>query len=296
MSAAAPPDREPARHGVGPRAMPVDPATPALSVGIVVYRSDLVLLGRTLDALGRAVAALPAARADGCDVFVVDNGPPAYSARLAAFLAARPGVAPTLLSGHGNVGYGRGNNLAIERSRARCHLVLNPDAELEPDALDRGLDHLERNPGVGLVAAASVDPDGRALNLCKTYPSVTILALRALPDVLVRGPLRTLRARYDLVLPADRPADVTGALVSGSFMLCRTSTLRAVGGFDPRYFLYFEDFDLSLRIARVARVAWVPGVRLLHHGGKAASKGWAHRRMFARGALRFFATHGWRLW
>lgn len=274
----------------------VEVGGPALSVGIVVYRSDLRLLGRTLDALARAIAAMSGDRADGCEVVLIDNGPPQYSARLAAWLAARGGTPPTLLTGHGNIGYGRGNNLAIGRTRARYHLVLNPDAELDPDALEVGLDHLDRHPQVGLVAASSVDAAGRVLNLCKTYPSVAILASRTLPDALVRGPLRALRARYDLKPTADGPADVTGALVSGSFMLCRTSALRAVGGFDPRYFLYFEDFDLSFRLARVSRVAWLPRVRILHHGGKAASKGWAHRRMFVRGAARFFSTHGWRLW
>jgi GT2 family glycosyltransferase len=268
----------------------------ALSVGIVVYRSALTLLGRTLDALDRAIAAMSGERPNGCEVVLIDNGPPDYSVELAAWLEARGGHRPTVLTGHGNIGYGRGNNLAIVRTGARHHLVLNPDAELDPDALELALDHLERHPEVGLIAASSVDAAGRALNLCKTYPSVAILASRTLPDALVRGPLRTLRSRYDLRPAAGGSTDVTGALVSGSFMLFRTSALRAVGGFDPRYFLYFEDFDLSFRLARVARVVWLPQVRILHHGGKAASKGWAHRRMFVRGAARFFSTHGWRLW
>ena len=293
-----PPDDASAARSGPAAATPAGPAAgePALSVGIVVYRSDLGLLGRTLDALERALAALSGARAAGCEVFIVDNGPPDYSPRLASMLAARaPGPSrPIVLSGHGNLGYGRGNNLAIGRSRARHHLVLNPDAELEPAALERGLDHLDAHPATGLVAAASIGPDGRPLQLCKTYPTVLILALRMLPDTLVRGRLRDARARYDLPLPAERPADITGAMVSGSFMLCRRDVLQRVGGFDPRYFLYFEDFDLSLRIGQVARVDWVPAVRLLHHGGKAATKGWAHRRMFARGAVRFFSTHGWR--
>ena len=81
--------------------LPAEP--PLLSVGIVVYGSDLDLLERTLDSLEAALGALPRAGGTACPVFVVDNGPPEYSSRLAARLAAR-GPWPVVLSGHGNVG------------------------------------------------------------------------------------------------------------------------------------------------------------------------------------------------
>ncbi|MFM1990462.1 MAG: N-acetylglucosaminyl-diphospho-decaprenol L-rhamnosyltransferase [Pseudomonadota bacterium] len=272
---------------------------PLLSVGIVVFRSDPALLVRTLESLERAILALGAARAAGCTVTVIDNGPadgvPALDALLAGFPRDPAGPRPVLAAGHGNVGYGRGNNLAIERSRARYHLVLNPDAELEPDALVAGIGHLERDPGVGMVAATAFGPDGHALRLCKRRPSILVLALRAMPPRWVPRVARPMLEGYDVVPAADGCTDVTGLLVSGSFMLCRCAVLQAVGGFDPRYFLYFEDFDLSLRIGERARLHWLADVRLLHHGGKAAAKGWAHRRMFAASALRFFATHGWRI-
>jgi len=58
----------------------------------------------------------------------------------------------------------------------------------------------------------------------------------------------------------------------------------------------FEDFDLSLRFARQAAIAYVPAVRIRHAGGDAAGKGWAHRGMFIRSAFTFFQRHGWRLW
>jgi hypothetical protein len=69
-----------------------------------------------------------------------------------------------------------------------------------------------------------------------------------------------------------------------------------VGGFSARYFLYFEDFDLSLRFHRLADIAYVPSVRITHGGGNAARKGGAHQRLFIRSALTFFRTHGWKLW
>ena len=83
-------------------------------------------------------------------------------------------------------------------------------------------------------------------------------------------------------------------IVSGCFMLLRTPVLKQLGGFDPRYFLYFEDFDLSIRAARMTRIAYVPSVRITHLGGQAARKGLKHVRMFITSAYKFYSRHGWR--
>jgi GT2 family glycosyltransferase len=89
---------------------------------------------------------------------------------------------------------------------------------------------------------------------------------------------------------------VTGVpLASGCFMLVRTALLTRLGGFDPRFFMYFEDYDLSVRIGRESEVAYQPRTRIVHHGGEAARKGWRHVAWFARSAWRFFARHGWKI-
>jgi GT2 family glycosyltransferase len=84
-------------------------------------------------------------------------------------------------------------------------------------------------------------------------------------------------------------------LASGAFMLVRTPLFKRLGGFDPRFFMYFEDYDLSLRLGREADVAYVPAARIVHHGGEASRKGWRHVAWFLRSAWRFFATHGWKI-
>ena len=81
-------------------------------------------------------------------------------------------------------------------------------------------------------------------------------------------------------------------LASGCFMLARTHLFIQARGFDPRYFMYFEDYDLSLRIGRVA---YVPQARIVHHGGNASAKGLRHRAWFLASAWRFFSRHGWRI-
>ncbi len=83
-------------------------------------------------------------------------------------------------------------------------------------------------------------------------------------------------------------------VMSGCFMLLRRKAVDATGGFDPGFFLYFEDFDWSVRLNRVAGSAYVPAVRIVHHGGGAARKGWRHIAWFSRSATRFYRKHGWK--
>jgi GT2 family glycosyltransferase len=199
------------------------------------------------------------------------------------------------ISGHGNVGYGQGHNLALSRSSSAYHLVLNPDVVLDPGALLAGLRHLEANPEVGMVTPWAEDEVGQRQYLCKRYPSVGLLALRGFAPGWLRRAFRGSLEHYEM---RDLPANVPSApipIASGCFMLCRRDALAGIGGFSPDYFLYFEDFDLSLRLGRRATIAHVPAVRIRHSGGNAADKGWAHRRMFARSGLTFFRRHGWRL-
>ncbi|WP_258179891.1 glycosyltransferase family 2 protein [Burkholderia multivorans] len=268
-----------------------------LSVSIVTYHPDETLLSRTLTSLSAACTRLQAVRRDcTVGVCIVDNGGlPDLTTDLAAFEQA--GIDYSVLSGHGNVGYGRGHNLALRAVRSRYHLILNPDIYLDPDALAHALDFLEEHREVGLLAPRIGDESWGIQYLCRRYPTLVDLLVRGFLPSALRAPFERRLARYEM---RDRinEADVVWdpPIVSGCFMLFRTKVLKKLGGFDPRYFLYFEDYDLSLRVHDVARVAYVPVVRVIHHGGGASRKGFAHIRMFAASAFKFYNRFGWRLW
>ncbi|CAN5873508.1 glycosyltransferase family 2 protein [soil metagenome] len=276
-----------------------EPATASLSVGVVVYHSDLTLLSRTLASLAESVAA---ARREGglngVGVTVVDNGSPdpeALDRAVASALPPERGIAVAIRRGHGNVGYGRGHNIAIEASAMTYHLILNPDAVLEPAALRESIRFFGANADVGLLAPDVHGSAGERQFLCRRYPSVLVLLLRGFAPRWLRWPFATLLDRYELRdrMDADVVRDVP--IASGCFMFARREVLAAVGGFSPDYFLYFEDYDLSMRIRRRSRIAYVSRVRIVHHGGDAARKGGTHVRLFLNSALRFFRTHGWKI-
>ena len=77
-------------------------------------------------------------------------------------------------------------------------------------------------------------------------------------------------------------------------MLVRRKAIDTTGGFDPKFFLYFEDFDWSVRLNKVTQTAYLPSFRVVHHGGHAARKGFQHIYWFVKSGFRFYRKHGWR--
>jgi GT2 family glycosyltransferase len=269
-----------------------------LSISVVTYQPDLRILGATLQSLAAALAHAAGKGSLGrVQVTVVDNGPGEGWKPALEDLVRREFAPPTeasVLSGHGNVGYGRGNNLVLLASRADFHLVVNPDVALDPAAIDEALTFMAANPGVVILAPDARGVDGEPLYLCKRYPSVIALAVRGFAPSPVKRWFRASLERYEMRdLPRDQPSTAV-PLLSGSFMFCRRAPVAQIGGFSDDFFLYFEDFDLSLRAARSGELAWVPAVRITHLGGHAARKGWRHRRLFASSAVKFFNRHGWK--
>ncbi|NKB34729.1 MAG: glycosyltransferase [Pseudomonadales bacterium] len=199
-----------------------------------------------------------------------------------------------LIHGQGNIGYGSAHNLALEKSSAQFHLLLNPDVVLDKDCLKIGVSYLLENSKVVIVSPSAVDENSAKQYLCKRYPSVLTFIIRGFFPGVLKKLFRKRLEKFEMhELSEDKPG-IDIPIVSGCFMLCRTSALKDLNGFDEKYFLYFEDFDLSLRAARVGRIDYLPAMRIVHGGGNAAKKGISHLTMFAQSGIRFFNSHGWR--
>ena len=268
------------------------------SAAIVTYRPDAPLLERALASLG---AAIVRARERGlvshARVYVIDNGGDEGFAAIERAAHSFPREAGTLelLHGHGNVGYGRANNLVLGRLDSGFHLVMNPDVELDREAIAEAIAAMDADASIGIVAPHVRGTRGEVQYLCKRYPSVWVLFLRGFAPAFLRAAFARSIDEYEMRdLVGERPfAPVP--LASGCFMLVRSGQFTRLGGFDPRFFMYFEDYDLSLRVGRESKVAYVPQSRIVHHGGEASRKGLRHVLWFLVSARRFFATHGWKI-
>jgi hypothetical protein len=274
----------------------------SLTVSIVTFRPDTALLERCLATLA---AAIVAARADGCvrsvRVALIDNSEDVRTADEVIALGnaglVANGIDVTYLHGHANIGFGTAHNLMLHGTGADYQLVLNPDAELAGDALVNAVRWMDAHPDVGAVAPAVTTGAGAPEYLCRRYPAAFDLLLRGFAPRFVRSLFRRRLERYELrdVIDAAGGEPVLGIpLLSGCCMLVRREAIDATGGFDPKFFLYFEDYDWSVRLNQVAKTAFLPSFRVVHHGGGAARKGAQHVYWFARSGIRFYRKHGWR--
>jgi hypothetical protein len=204
-----------------------------ITVSIVTYRSGPVIAG-CLEHLF-ASTSLP------LDVVVIDNASDDDTlARLQPFAGRVRLVAhPT------NLGFGQGHNRALADATGDFFLILNPDIELPPGGVDRLVRHLDEHPECGAVApqlseSFSVGPAGCSLR----YPG----------------------QRYAPGFLRHLPGEI--AILQGACVLIRAALYREIGGFDPRYFLYAEDLDLSLEIRRRGwTLACIPDLTVQHLGG-----------------------------
>src|SRR5260364_171991 len=255
----------------------------ALSISIVLFKPDVALLMRTLDSVRAAIGrlrvrygALPVC------VWLVNN-------------ENMP------LSEHWSDAC---KGTEIERARSQYHLILNPDVELAADALVQALRFFDAHPDIALIAPHASNQGAATQYLCRRYPTLFDLWLRGFALAEMRARFAHRLARYELrdLTDAHRTLPQSGAsaswfsppIVSGCFMMFRTDALKKLSGFDPRYFLYFEDYDLSLRTRAIAGIAYVPAVRICHFGGGAARKGRRHIGYFIASAFRFFNRFGWK--
>lgn len=252
-------------------------SAPAVSVVLVSYntREDLLC---ALGAL-RDHVRLP------LELLVVDNASADGSAEAAR--AAFP--AATVLANAHNVGFGRANNQALRAARAPHVLLLNPDCEVRPGAVEALLALLEARPDVGAVAPLTWNDDGTPqVSFGPALGLVSEWRQRRLVDGVRRREARAL-ARAEVLTRREHEPD----WVSASCLLARAEALRAVGGFDEDFFLYEEDVDLCLRLRRAGwRIVHTPAAEVRHRLGSSTGQAPARTRLlYQRSHLLYYRKH-----
>lgn len=187
-----------------------------------------------------------------------------------------------------NNGYGVGNNLALEYLSSEYHAIINPDIVIRDNVLERMADFMDENPDIAVLSPRIFFPDGGEQLLPKRYPTVSALLERRLP-------LKNQRSA-DSYIMLDRNFSEPQKLdiATGCFFFTRTKLLRQVGGFDPGYFMYFEDYDLSLRLAKYGKLLYNPDFIVYHDWNRSSSKSFRYMMIQLFSMVRFFNRWGWK--
>lgn len=269
----------------------------SLSACIVVYKTDVTTLMATLDSL--IVAYLKARHEkllNSLQVLVIDNG---ATLQVQDFekLDSLESVTVKLISNSMNIGFGAAHNQGLGYSETDQHLILNPDVLIDPDAIDTGIRYLRDNHDCGLLAPRGFDLIGQDAYLCKHSPNLLDLFVRGFAPGSIKSLFKKRLSKYEKREAIELPFELESQdVASGCFMLGRTELLKYIGGFDDRFFLYFEDYDLSQRLMTFCKIVYLPTLQVKHAGGQSARKGLLHVCYFLCSAVRYFNKHGWRVW
>jgi hypothetical protein len=190
--------------------------------------------------------------------------------------ASMSGIPLRIIANAAPRGFGANHNTAFRLGRGRYFCVLNPDVRLQADpfpALTRAL----ADEHVGVAAPVVLSPGGDIEDSARRYPTPFSVAKKAFAR----------RPALDYAV-GDQP--FSPDWVGGMFMLFRREVFERAGGFDERYFLYYEDVDLCRRLAGLDyRVELVPAARVVHNARRRSHHGdLRHSLWHLTSMLRYF--------
>ncbi|MCA9971002.1 MAG: glycosyltransferase family 2 protein [Anaerolineales bacterium] len=246
--------------------------------------SIIIVSWNTADLLQACLASVYA-HAPCCayDVWVVDNA----STDDSAGMVRQQFPQAQLIANTDNVGFARANNQAIAASRGRYVLLLNPDTEVKPGALQALVDFLDAHPRAGAAGSMLLNPDESLQPSCHPMPTLAREFWRLFHLDVVWSYGRYAMQRWDTAVPRD--VDV----IQGASFLIRRAIVDRIGFLDGDYFMYSEEVDLCYRLQKHGwRLYWVPASRVIHYGGQSTRL--VAEKMFLelyRGKVMFFRKH-----
>ncbi len=220
-------------------------------------------------------------------VYLCDNSPEEMTAEKLQWTF--PGV--TVLPQEGNIGFGRANNAVLPYLQSNYHLIMNPDVVFEPSLLPRMIQYMDAHPNIAILTPRVLNEDGTEQFLPKKRISVHYLLSGPLEE---HGRLfRRWREEFTLAdMDIRNPVPVEFA--TGCFLMIRTSVFLQLKGFDPRFFLYQEDSDLSRQVLekRLGSIVYHPDMVITHRWSRENTRTFRGRMRHIRSTFKYFLKWG----
>ncbi len=188
-----------------------------------------------------------------------------------------------------NLGFGHGHNTVSDMLDSDYHFIVNPDILFDRDVFTDIAEFFEANPDVGLVAPKVLTTDGEDIMHAKRDPTfLGLIAHHSLPKLLKAQSDHYVMADEDLTKPIDIE------FAPGCFIAMRTSLFCQIGGFDERFFLYYEDMDITRRARQLMRAVYYPDTYVYHAWNRASSHNVKYFMILIEGMFKYFAKWGFR--
>lgn len=156
-----------------------------------------------------------------------------------------------------NGGFGFGHNQMLSHIDSKYHLVINPDIVLKEDIISKLVKYMENHPTVGMITPKVLNMDGTEQFLPKRDPSIRYVILSKFK------PFAFYRDEYTRKNDQmNKPTQIDSC--TGCFFLIRTNLFKKLKGFDKRFFMYYEDADLSRRARKYQKLIFYPYGNVYH--------------------------------
>lgn len=222
------------------------------------------------------------------DIFIVDNYSTDGTRKILQKIAEDNSRLKLILL-NSNKGFGFGHNQAIKKSVNKYHIVMNLDATpKQKNVISNMKNYMDENLDVDLLSPLVLFPNGMIQHLTRSEPTVFDLAIRFL------GP-NWFRRRQENFMHLQDGYDHEQVInnATGSFMFLRLSTLKNLGGFDERYFLYMEDTDLTKSINAQGKAIFSPKFEVIHEWQR-SNHSLGGAKLMIISMYRYFNKWGWR--
>ena len=251
-----------------------------LSISIVTF-NNAGIIGATLESL---LSRLPGDLT--CRIFVIDNGSTDGTVEIVSRLSSPVNL---IRSERGNIGFGAAHNLALPRLDSTVHVIMNPDITLaDGRTLAILFSYLRDHPAVGMIVPRILNERGELQYLCRRHLTVSDLLIRFLPGQLFRK-----KEDFHQMKDHDYSQPFPVEFASGCLMAIRTDLLKALHGFDERFFLYAEDADLTRRVNQISRTLYVPDAVVIHKWERSSYKNLRLTLIHLTSLVRYFRKWGW---
>lgn len=184
-----------------------------------------------------------------------------------------------------NLGFGHGHNRAIEEIQSDYHAVINPDITMTEQSITKMCRYMEEHKDVLLITPKILNEDGTEQFLPKYCPTIRYVIISKFK------PFRYLRRRYTRETEnLNCPTEVE--FCTGCFFVARTALIKELKGFDPRFFMYCEDADLSRRVRRKGKIIFYPLTCVTHKWGRENTRSFKGVMRFMSSLLKYFCKWG----
>lgn len=202
------------------------------------------------------------------EVFVVDNN--SVDGSQAMLREKFPDI--TLIESKDNLGFSKGNNLAIRKATGQYVLLLNPDTVVEETTFHKCLEFMDAHPDAGALGVKMIDGEGNFLPESKRALPTPWVAFYKIFGLARIFPRSKKFGKYHLTY-LDNDQNHSVEVLSGAFMLMRKETLDKIGLLDEDFFMYGEDIDLSYRVLKGGyKNYYFAGTRIIHYKGESTKK------------------------